>query len=84
MVNEIKVYGADWCAMTHRALAHLDELGIRYEYVDVEKDAAAAEWVRAQNGGKEKKPTIQIESTILTEPTNAQLDETLRKAQSAA
>jgi hypothetical protein len=33
--------------------------------------------VKAQNGGKEKKPTIDIEGRILAEPTNKELDAAL-------
>ena len=76
---EIKVYGADWCGTTTRTLSHLDELGVEYEYIDVEQDAAASEWVKNQNGGKEKKPTLDIAGQVVTEPSNRQLDEILRK-----
>ena len=50
----VKVFGADWCSMTQRTKEHLQQLGVNYEYVNVERDPRAAAWVRAQNGGKEK------------------------------
>ena len=49
MAVAVKVYGADWCEDTTHAREYLDRLGVAYEYVDVEQDAAAAEWVREQN-----------------------------------
>jgi glutaredoxin len=76
----IKVYGADWCPLTAEAREHLDELGVDYEYIDIEKDSAAAKWVKAQNGGKEKKPTIDIDGVILPEPSNRELDAALERA----
>jgi hypothetical protein len=35
--------------------------------------------VRQQNHGREKKPTLDIDGTILTEPSDDDLDETLRE-----
>jgi glutaredoxin len=74
---DIKVYGADWCSLTKRTRAHLDQQGIGYEYVDIDRDRSAAQWVAAQNGGKEKKPTLDISGYVLSEPTNAELDKVL-------
>ena len=75
----IKVYGADWCHMTTETLSHLKHLGVDHEYINIEKDKKAAEFVRAQNHGKEKKPTLDVNGTILVEPDDDELDETLRK-----
>jgi len=63
--------------MTTRTRAHLDHQGIAYEYVDIDRDRSAAQWVAAQNGGKEKKPTLDISGYVLSEPTNAELDKVL-------
>ena len=76
----IKVYGADWCPLTAEAREHLDELGVEYEYINIEEDPAAAKWVKQQNGGKEKKPTIDIDGLILSEPSNRELDAALERA----
>ena len=65
--------------MTRRTLSHLERLGVEYEYIDVEKDSAASQWVKNQNNGKEKKPTIQIGATILCNPHNRELEDALRK-----
>jgi glutaredoxin len=76
---DIKVYGADWCSLTTRTRAHLDQQGVAYEYVNIDRDRDGAEWVAAQNGGKEKKPTLDIRGYVLTEPTNAELDKVLEE-----
>ena len=65
--------------MTVRTLDHLKELALEHEYIDVEHDKTAAKWVRDQNHGREKKPTLDINGTILTEPSDDDLDETLRE-----
>ncbi len=72
-----KVYGADWCPLTRRAIEHLERKGIAFDYVDIEQDEEAARWVRTQNDGKERKPTIRIGDRVLIEPTNRELDEAL-------
>jgi thioredoxin reductase (NADPH) len=73
-VKTIKVYGADWCPLTGQAREHLDRLGARYEYINVEKDSAASAWVKQENGGKELKPTIDIDGVVLSEPSDAELE----------
>jgi glutaredoxin len=74
----VKVYGANWCGMTNRTRAHLESRNVQYEYIDIERDPEAAKWVAAQNNGKEKKPTLDIDGQVLTAPTNNHLDEVLR------
>jgi glutaredoxin len=77
---ELKVYGADWCEHTQQILSHLDDLGVSYKYVNIEDDERAAAWVRHQNDGKEKKPTVDVGGIILLAPSEAELDDVLRDA----
>ncbi|MGH9944283.1 MAG: glutaredoxin domain-containing protein [Pyrinomonadaceae bacterium] len=76
---EVKVYGADWCGDTTRTLEHLRELGVAHKYVNIEQDEQSAAWVRDHNEGKERKPTLDIAGQVLTEPTNRELEQTLRE-----
>ena len=75
----VKVYGADWCEDTRHARAFLDRLGVRYEYVNVEEDERAARWVLEQNGGEERKPTVDVAGQILSTPTDHELTSALRE-----
>ena len=77
-MSQITVYGADWCPLTKGTRMHLERLGVQYDYVDIDRDRKAARWVAEQNGGKEKKPTLDIEGEILTEPSNSELDQVLQ------
>src|SRR5919204_591730 len=54
----VKVYGADWCEDTQHTRQFLERLGVSYEYVNIERDESARAWVREQNGGRERKPTV--------------------------
>lgn len=76
---DIKVYGADWCSMTKNTLAHLKELNVQFEYINIDHDRQAAKWVAEQNNGREKKPTVDIDGTILSEPSDDEVDEVLEE-----
>ena len=80
-MDTVKVYGADWCEDTQETRAHLDALGVNYQYIDVDADPQAKQWVKEQNGGKQQTPTVDIGGRILIEPENAELDEALRAAE---
>jgi mycoredoxin len=78
-MEKVKVYGADWCGDSKRTLAQLDKLGVAYDYIDIEQDEAAARWVREQNQGKERKPTVKLGEQILSTPSNEELETALRE-----
>ncbi len=79
-MDKIEVYGADWCGDTKRTLRHLDTLGVDYKYIDVEQDAKASAWVKEQNNGKERKPTVKLgDNEVLSVPSDAELEGALRK-----
>ncbi len=76
-MKKVTVYGTNWCPLTKRAIAHLKEMNLDFEYIDIDHDPQASRWVREQNGGKEKKPTIQIDGEVLSEPSDAELEAAL-------
>lgn len=75
--SNIKVYGADWCSHTQETISYLDELGVKYQYIDVEQDKKASDWVKEQNDGMEIKPTLDIKGRIVTAPSNRALEKLL-------
>ena len=79
-MNTIKVYGANWCHDTVRTREQLDRLGVVYEYINVDKDAAAKHWITQQNNGKQKTPTVDFGGKLLIEPTNEEMEAALRAA----
>ncbi|MGB7156938.1 MAG: glutaredoxin family protein [Tepidisphaeraceae bacterium] len=78
-MNVIKVYGADWCEDTQATRAHLDALGMAYQYINVDADPQAKVWIKAQNNGKQQTPTVDIGGRILIEPDEDELDEAIRR-----
>lgn len=75
--SKVTVYGADWCAMTTRTRQYLDGEGIAYRYINVEEDPQASDWVKSVNQGKEKKPTVDVDGEVLSEPRDEELEEVL-------
>ena len=77
--EQLTVYGADWCHVTQETRQFLDDLGVDYEYVNVEQDPDASAWVKEQNDGMEIKPTLKLGDDVLTAPSADVLEEALRK-----
>jgi glutaredoxin len=55
----------------------LDEHNVPYTEIDIEEDEAAALRVEQWNQGNRTVPTIDIDGTILTNPSPAQLRQAL-------
>lgn len=79
MENEtIIVYGTRWCGDCFRAKRVLDKNQIDYQWIDINKDSTAKEFVGQVNGGNFVVPTIVFQDgTILAEPSTYQLKEKL-------
>lgn len=52
----------------------LDQLGVEYRVIDVEKDEEAARRVMEQNQGNRAVPTFQIDGAWYTNPDPATLE----------
>ncbi|PZQ87871.1 MAG: NrdH-redoxin [Leifsonia xyli] len=68
------MYGADWCRDCRRTKAQLDELGVAYDYVDVEASAEAADAARAISGRTNIPVVVYPDGTHQVEPTNPQVE----------
>jgi glutaredoxin len=79
---EITVYGADWCGDTRRALRHLDQKGLKYDYIDVDQDEAGEKKVIEFNKGKRRIPLVEIATEggmkQLSVPSGSEIDEALK------
>lgn len=66
MGKRIVVYGTSWCRDCKAAKKFLDERGIAYEEIDIERNPEAAEIVVKLNDGMRKVPTLDIEGKIVS------------------
>jgi glutaredoxin-like protein len=70
----ITMYGADWCSDCRRAKTLLDEKGVRYDYIDVERVLDGADRAFAISG-RTNIPVIAFsDGTHQVEPSNADLE----------
>jgi mycoredoxin len=75
MTDMIKVYGTAWCPDCSRAKQIFKRHNIQYDWIDIEKDPTAADYVVKVNGGNRSVPTIVFpDGSILVEPGNAELE----------
>jgi glutaredoxin-like protein len=75
----ITMYGAQWCGDCRRSSALLKELGVDFDYINVEEIPEAAAKVVEINGGAQSIPVIVFEDgTHLTEPSNPELTQKLQ------
>ena len=76
--NTVTVYGTDTCQDTQAVKNHLDSLGVQFRYKDVEQDAQADAWMKAQNDGERKMPTVDVDGIVLSNPPEPELEKALK------
>lgn len=68
------MYSAEWCSDCRRSKRLLDELGVAYDYIDVENTPGGPEKVIEINGGAKSIPVLVFaDGTHLTEPSDPEL-----------
>ena len=80
MAGQVKIYGADWCGDTRRALRVLDTTGVKYDYINIDDDADGEKKVIAFNNGKRRIPLVEIGSEKGTQSLSVPSDSELEKA----
>ncbi len=72
-MNDILLYGADWCPDCRRVKAYLQENNIAYTFIDVDLDKEAIAKVETINNGKRIIPTLIIKNKSYRNPDNIEL-----------
>lgn len=72
--KKFKVYGADWCGACLWVKYILDNLKVEFEYIDIEKDNAASNYVIELNQGLRSIPVLVFPSgKVLVEPNSEEI-----------
>ena len=72
--RDVLVYMTAWCGDCRATLRWLDEAGVAYRKVNIDRNAAAAQRVMALNEGRRSVPTIVVDGEHrLTEPSASEL-----------
>jgi mycoredoxin len=67
--TSLTMYTTTWCGYCYRLKTALKVAGISYDEVDIEQDAAAAEFVGSVNGGNHTVPTVKFaDGSTMTNP----------------
>jgi mycoredoxin len=75
---EVTMYSTTWCGYCRRLKLQMDQAGIVYTEVDIERDPDAARFVEGVNGGNQTVPTVVFaDGTALTNPPFAVVAEKL-------
>jgi glutaredoxin-like YruB-family protein len=73
----ITIYSTVWCGFCHTAKRYFDQLGVKYEDKDVEKDPANAQ-AAIDKSGQMGVPVIDINGTIIVGFNKPMIDEALK------
>ena len=72
--EKVVMYATTWCGDCRMAKRWLDSHGIAYDYVNIEEDDDAAEYVVNVNNGARSVPTIVFpDGSVLVEPSAREL-----------
>ena len=77
--STLTMFGAEWCGDCRRTKKQLDELGVTYEYVDLEAQPEAAEIAREISGRTNIPVVVYPDSSHHVEPSNADVETKLRE-----
>lgn len=79
MESKIIFYGTGWCPDCHRAKRILARYNVDFQYIDIDQDLQAREFVEKTNNGNRSVPTIVFpEGDILVEPGDEDLTERIK------
>ena len=72
--RDVLVYMTAWCGDCRTTLRWLDEAGVAYRKINIDRNAAAAQRVMELNEGRRSVPTIVVDGEHrLTEPSASEL-----------
>ncbi|HEY1970451.1 MAG TPA: mycoredoxin [Pseudonocardia sp.] len=72
--HELTMFSTAWCGYCRRLKLQLDDAGITYREVDIERDPDAAAFVQSVNGGNQTVPTLLYPNgRTATNPSFAQV-----------
>ena len=74
--TSIIIYGAEWCAFCHTAMRYLDDKGVKYTYIDVDKDTAAG-LAAVNKSGQRGIPVIDLAGDIIVGFDRPKIDASL-------
>lgn len=67
---DLTMYTTSWCGFCRRLKLQLDDAGIAYREIDIEREPDAASFVEEANGGNRTVPLVRyLDETTATNPS---------------
>jgi mycoredoxin len=77
-MTDVTMYSTTWCGYCRRLKLQLDQAGIAYDEIDIERHPEAAAFVESVNDGNQTVPVIRYpDGSTATNPTLPQVQATL-------
>jgi glutaredoxin-like protein len=77
-MSKVTLYGTNWCGDCVRTRRFLREHQIEYDFINIDRDPAAEQFVLQTNRGMRSVPTVLFaDGSILVEPSDEQLGQKL-------
>ena len=73
MSKRITMYGAEWCSDCRRSKRLLDQMGVAYDYIDLEADVSAADKAQAISGRTNIPVIVFPDDSHVVEPSDGEL-----------
>jgi glutaredoxin len=77
MKHKIIIYGAEWCGFCHQEMRYLDDLKVKYKYIDVDKEEGAAD-ESVKKSGQRGIPVTDIDGDIIVGFDRPKIDQSLK------
>jgi mycoredoxin len=78
---DVTMYSTTWCGYCRRLKLQLDQAGISYNEIDIERNPDAATYVEGVNNGNQTVPVIRFpDDTTATNPSLAEVQKRLAAA----
>jgi mycoredoxin len=75
---DVTMYSTTWCGYCRRLKLQMDQAGIAYDEIDIERDPDAATFIEGVNGGNQTVPVVRFpDGSTATNPSIAQVRSTL-------
>lgn len=76
-MNQVILYGAEWCPDCKRVKSFFEEQNIEFNYIDIDANEEAIHTIEKLNKGKKVIPTVVINGQSYISPDNTKLESLL-------
>ncbi len=78
-MSHVILYSTTWCGYCHRLKRQLNESGVGFEEVDIERESHYGERIEAHTGGFRTVPSVEVGDLLLVNPSLGQVLEALAR-----